>query len=405
MALDFTKTITKQQTQTAPIQIVQQDEQFQPPAEMVNYDIVEDRSSMNQLVGSEEIDRLVSTIALDDTNTIVQFGQESAQQIAQVSDAVLRGMSLEKIEGSSQMLKALSTVMSKFDIEEIKDDNKGFLKKLFSDAKKQLSKILEKYHTMGDEVDKIYIELKKYEDDIMKSNQYLEQMFKTNVETYHELVKYILAGEQGCEELRQYIAQREADYNASGDQSMMFEISSLKQSLELLEQRTQDLRTAENVALQSIPMLKTMEFSNLNLVRKINSAFIITLPIFKQALAQAMLLKQQKMQAEALSALDEKTNEMLLKNAKNTVQQAQMTARMSSTSSIKAETLVQTWNIINDGIKETQRIQEEAMKSRESDKVKLQQIKADFSQKYGGAERMINGTNNYGNLKELNKRQ
>ena len=185
---------------------------------------------------------------------------------------------------------------------------------------------------------------------------------------------------------------------------MMFEISSLKQSLELLEQRTQDLRTAENVALQSIPMLKTMEFSNLNLVRKINSAFIITLPIFKQALAQAMLLKQQKMQAEALSALDEKTNEMLLKNAKNTVQQAQMTARMASTSSIKAETLVQTWNIINDGIKETQRIQEEAMKSRESDKVKLQQIKADFNQRYGGAERMINGANTYGNLKELNKR-
>ena len=44
----------------------------------------------------------------------------------------------------------------------------------------------------------------------------------------------------------------------------------------MLEQRTQDLRTAENVAMQSIPMIKTMQFSNMNLVRKINSAFIIT---------------------------------------------------------------------------------------------------------------------------------
>ena len=39
--------------------------------------------------------------------------------------------------------------------------------------------------------------------------------------------------------------------------------------------------------MQSIPMIKTMQFSNMNLVRKINSAFIITLPVFKQALAQA----------------------------------------------------------------------------------------------------------------------
>ena len=36
----------------------------------------------------------------------------------------------------------------------------------------------------------------------------------------------------------------------------------------MMEQRTQDLRTAENVAMQSIPMIKTMAFSNYNLVRK-----------------------------------------------------------------------------------------------------------------------------------------
>ena len=53
----------------------------------------------------------------------------------------------------------------------------------------------------------------------------------------------------------------------------------------MLEQRTHDLRIAENVAMQSIPMIKTMQFANMNLVRKINSAFIITLPVFKQALA------------------------------------------------------------------------------------------------------------------------
>ena len=181
---------------------------------------------------------------------------------------------------------------------------------------------------------------------------------------YHELVKYILAGEQGCKEIEAYIEHRKKDMEASGDQSIQFEISNLNQVLMLLEQRTQDLRTAESVAIQSIPMLKTMEFSNMNLVRKINSAFIITLPVFKQALAQAIMLKRQRIQAESMAALDAKTNEMLIKNAQNTVEQSKLTTQLASGSSIKIETLETTWRTIVNGIEETKQIQENARAKR-----------------------------------------
>jgi uncharacterized protein YaaN involved in tellurite resistance len=150
----------------------------------------------------------------------------------------------------------------------------------------------------------------------------------------------------------------------------------------MMEQRTQDLRTAENVAIQSIPMIKAMEFSNMNLVRKINSAFIITLPVFKQALAQAIMLKRQKVQAEAMTALDAKTNELLIKNAQNTVEQTKLTTAMASGSSIKIETLETTWRTIVDGIDETRRIQEDARVKRVEDKQRLENIKKEFNEKY-----------------------
>ena len=130
-----------------------------------------------------------------------------------------------------------------------------------------------------------------------------------------------------------------------------------------------------------------MQFSNMNLVRKINSAFIITLPVFKQALAQAILLKRQRVQAEAISALDEKTNELLIKNAKNTAEQSKMIARMTEGSSIKIETLETTWKTIVSGIEETKQIQENARKKRNEDKVKLEAIKQDFSRMYGKARK------------------
>ena len=163
------------------------------------------------------------------------------------------------------------------------------------------------------------------------------------------------------------------------------DLNNLIQTRDILDQRVMDLKVAENVALQTIPMLKTMEYSNLNLIRKINSAFIVTLPVFKQALAQAIMLKRQRVQAEAMSALDEKTNELLIKNAENTVAQSKMTAQLASGSSIQVETLEKTWNTIVRGIDETKQIQEQARIKRQEDTKKLEALKDDFKNKMHGA--------------------
>ena len=324
---------------------------------------------------------IVSTIEVYNMDTIVSFGAKAAEEISKASDVVLNSMNMSQLNETSEMLKSLAKIMDQFDINEIKD-NPGLFGKLFGNFRKQLDKILAKYHTMGEEVDKIYVQLKGYESEIKQSNKKLDTMFKTNVDYYHELVKYILAGEQACKEIEAYIAQRQQDMENTGDQSIQFELTSLNQALMMLEQRTQDLRTAENVAMQSIPMIKTMEFSNYNLVRKINSAFIVTLPVFKQALAQAILLKRQKIQAESIAELDKKTNEMLLKNAQNTVDVSKMTAKMASGSSIQIETLEKTWATITNGIEETRRIQEDARKKRQEDQVRLEAIKQDFNKQY-----------------------
>lgn len=355
--------------------------------EVVPYNIQDDRAQMTQaLTGTKEVDDIVSTIEVYNLETIVGFGGEVASEIAKCSDAVLSGMNMRQIDDSGAMLAALSKIMDKFDIEEIREDP-GFFGRLFSNMRKQLDKILDKYRTMGDEVDKIYVQLKQYESEIKESNHKLEQMFQSNLGYYHELVKYILAGEQGCQEIAAYIDQRRTELEQTGDQSIQFELQTLEQAQMMLEQRTHDLRIAENVAMQSIPMLKTMQFANMNLVRKINSAFIITLPVFKQALAQAILLKRQRIQAEAMSALDEKTNEMLLRNAQNTADQSRMTAQLASGSSVKIETLEKTWKTIVQGIDDTRRIQEDARKQRESDTERLRVIQGEFEQLMRGQNR------------------
>lgn len=345
------------------------------------YDVALQRKEMTQtLVGSKEVDDLVSQIVVDDPQTIVSFGSEVANEIAKCSDTILNSINMSQINDSGEMLNALGNIMDKFDIEEIAaDEKKGFFSKLFNNLQKQLEQILAKYHTMGEEVDRIYIQLKKYEVEIGESNKKLQTIFDANVGFYQDLVKYILAGEQGLQEMDTYLTQMQDDLSNHPDDAMLqLDYNAMQQARTILDQRVQDLRIAENVAMQSIPMIQSMQFSNLNLIRKINSAFIITLPVFKQALTQAVLLKRQKIQAQAMQALDDRTNEMLLKNARNTAEQTKLTAQLASSSSIKVETLEKTWQTIVNGIEETRRIQEDASAKRIADAAKLDALKQDF---------------------------
>ncbi|MCH5192703.1 MAG: toxic anion resistance protein, partial [Oscillospiraceae bacterium] len=303
-------------------------------AEPQQFSIVQKTEELKQeLVKNEEVDKLVSTININDVNSIAKFGNDVAMEISKASDQVLNSMNMQQINDSGELLQHLSAVMAQFDAKELADDGK---KGLFANLKKQVDKLLAKYHTMGEDVDKIYVQLRQYETEIESSNVKLETMFNANIQYYKDLILYIMAGEQACVELDQYIADYRKKLEEEPDSgAVAMDLQTLEQTRQVFEQRVMDLKIAENVAMQTVPMLKAMQFSNLNLIRKINSAFIITMPVFKQALAQAVMLKRQRVQAEAMQALDEKTNELLIKNAQNTVAQTKLTTQLASGSSIK----------------------------------------------------------------------
>lgn len=258
------------------------------------------------------------------------------------------------------------------------------INKLFNKSKNMIDSLFSKYHTMGGEVDKVYVQLKQYEDEITNSNAVLDEMFNKNMEYFEILEKYIFAGNMVLDKFRvEMIPALQKKAEESGQQLDMINLNNANQVVEMLDQRVYDLELAKNISLQTMPQIKLIQKGNYNLVRKINSAFIITLPIFKQLLNQAITLKRQAVQAKAMSALDEKTNELLLRNAQNTAMQSKLTAKLASSSSIKIETLEESWRIIKDGINETKVIQEEAVKARIDGTRRLHEIQKEFQSKNG----------------------
>lgn len=331
-----------------------------------------------QIRESGVVDRLTSQIKIQQAETITTFGKDAVDELSKVSDAVLKKYDATIIQKTSNMMTDLTNIMKEINLDEILDDsveeNKGFLSKMFSKGKMSLNALLSKYDTVGKKLERVCIELRTYENQIRTSNADIDKMYNANMEYYKHLIAYIMAGEDAIVQVNNYLASLVQKHHETGDPSLDLEIQSVTNAKNLLEQRVQDLRLANTVALQSLPRLKSMEFTNWNLARKINTSFIITLPLFKDAVAQAMIMKQQKLQTESLKSLDDMTNELLLKNSKAAVANMKMSAQLSGSSAIKMETIEKSWETLTQGIADTQQLIKEINTQRALDKDKLAQL-------------------------------
>ncbi len=332
------------------------------------------KQSLRQL---PEVQTLTNEIEVQNVNSIIQFGQKASENISKISDDLLVSIKEVKAEEASEMLVSLTKIMDKFDIKELESqkDKPSFLSKIFKSAGDTIAKLFQKYDTMGYEIEKVYIILKKYETEIKESNEKLKRLYDGNLEYYKQLEKYIVAGELALEEIGTYINQFTNDMTMNLDEKQMM-IQKLDICKEMLSQRLYDLKVAENIAIQAAPMIQTMQLANFNLLRKINTSFIITLPIFKQCLAQAIILKRQEIQAKSLKQLDDKTNELIMRNAQSTARQSADIARMASGSVVAIETLEKSYQTIMKGIEDTRQIQEENKAKRVENTMKLEQIKS-----------------------------
>ena len=216
----------------------------------------------------------------------------------------------------------------------------------FRAAPKQPDDILNKYRALGEDIDRAYIELKRYEAEIRAYDGRLRAIYDANVRFYQNLVCCVEAGEQGLREIQGYLAAGEIP-EADRD--------TVRRSCALLERRVHDLRLSEVVALQSLPMVQTIRANNRLLIEKLNSAFLVTLPIFRQTLAQAAARKRQRLQAQAMEALDRRTREAL---EAQTAAQARLKAALPD-GAAQVEALEQARETILKGIREARALQSE----------------------------------------------
>ncbi|NLY43252.1 MAG: toxic anion resistance protein [Clostridiaceae bacterium] len=337
----------------------------------------------NKLMNSQEVIAIANQVDINKPDTILNFGARPAEQVSKIHDKILYSMEATRVEDSGELLNQLTKIIDKFQIKDFKEKKPGLFEKMFKNIAKEIEEFFKKYHTMGEEVQKVYVQLQKYLVEINKSNEILDEMFKNTLEYYGELEKYIYAGDMVINKIKEEVIPRlESRAEDPNDRLAPVELNNAKMMLEMLEQRIYDLRGAENIALQALPSIAAIRSGNYNLIRKLNSAVIITMPVFKSCLIQAITIKRQLNQAKALKAFDDTTNELLVQNARNLSEAMKQTAMLSGGSTFDIAKLEESWNTLKNGIEETKRIQEEIRQARIDGTQRLKALKEEFTSRH-----------------------
>lgn len=332
-------------------------------------------SSLNtELFSDQAVQELARSLDVKDQIQVLEFGKEPAEQISKFSDQILKTIRATHVEDSGELLKQLGRIMDRFDRNDFSRTGGGMFGKIFKRGDKVIEKLFKKYQTIGGEIDKIYVEISRYKNELSEMTKMLENLYEENYRYFLALEKYIAAGRLKLEELRNERFPGLAERAKRGDNRAALELDTLTKAADLLEQRIHDLEMAKMVALQTAPQIRLLQRGNAKLIGKINSAFLTTIPVFKNAMVQAISAKRQKLVADSMAELEKRTNEMLLRNAENISLQSREIARLAGRPGISIETLEKTMNTILEGMQETMRIEQENKRVREEGKKKLEDL-------------------------------
>lgn len=329
-----------------------------------------------------EVKALTNEINIQDVNTIATFGQKSAEEISKISDKILNIAKVPTNKDAAQMITQLSKIMDKFDIreiEKIQDEpaKQSFLQKLKQKIADEFEALVAKYDNMSKEVDKIAQLLRTYENQTKQDNVTLTEMCQANHNYFEQLERYVVAAEIGLEEIANY-REQVANRTDISEDNKNAQLQQLDMMSQMLRQRQYDLLQAEIVARMTVPMLQNMQLTNVNLIREINTAFIIGLPIFKQNLAQAIMLKRQAITANSMEQFKGTINKQLEQNAAYAAAQGTVVAQNVTKGTFDMETLRKVYSTIKNGTENTQRVMREQEEQNKENTKDLERLKSDI---------------------------
>ena len=327
------------------------------------------------------IDEFNSKIDVQDSTQVLQFGSQAQNKISQFSDSVLEDVKTKNLGEVGDLLSDLVGQIKSFD-SEIADQNKGGIAKLFTNAKRQLDKIVAKYNKIDSNIVMIEKSLENHKLQMLKDINIFDTMYKKNLDYFKELSLYIIAGERKLDELKNVtLPELQKIAAESGEQLDAQKVHDMEGIINRLEKKIYDLKTTRIISIQMAPQIRMIQNNEAELVEKIQGSLTNTIPLWKNQMVLALGINNAKQALGAQKAVTKLTNDMLNKNSEMLKQGSIDIAQESERAIVDVETLQKTNANIIETLDKVIEIHENGRQKRKEAEEQLEEIEKELKEK------------------------
>lgn len=340
----------------------------------LNYDTLTDEEK-------RAIDTFLEKVDVKNTAQILQFGASAQNNISKFSDTVLEDVKTRSTGEVGDLLSDLVVEIKEFDSDLPTQEKKGIFA-IFNSAKRQVEKIIAKYNKVENNISKIETQLENHKLQMMKDIAIFDTMYDQNLQYFKELSLYIIAGERKLEELRNVtLPELQRIAEETKEQADAQVVNDMVATINRFEKRIYDLKTTRIISIQMAPQIRLIQNNDSELVEKIQSSLINTIPLWKNQIVIALGITNAKNALGAQKQVSEMTNEMLKKNSELLKQGTIEVAQESEKAIVDIETLQKTNQDIIETLDKVLEIHENGKAKRQEAEQQLEKIEGELKDK------------------------
>lgn len=325
----------------------------------------------------QKVEEIKEQIDLTDSQMLMQYGAGVKQNIADFSENILNNVRTKDTGYIGELMTGLVTSVQGLDFESLEKETgiMKFLKK----AESRVKKFMMQYEKIEVQVDRIEGKLDEARMEMLKDIGMLDAMYEKNLDYFHQLQLYIVAGEEKLKELReQTIPALRKEAEDSGDPMNAQVVKDFEDTVGQFEKKLHDLRTSRTIAIQTAPQLRMVQNNDKLLADKIQTAIQETIPLWKSQMVMALGLYRQQEALKLQRDITDTTNQLLIQNSEKLKQNTLDVAKESERSIVDIATLKKANENLISTMKETVKIQQEGRKKRQEAEQELEKLEQDI---------------------------
>nr|SFZ87893.1 Tellurite resistance protein [Loigolactobacillus rennini] len=323
----------------------------------------------------QDAQKLAKQIDVTNTQSVMTYGAQAQTKLGEFSQDMLSKVQSQDTGAIGDALSKLMYRLNEASPDDLKAEDSNIFKRMFGKVRKSIFEIQAKYQKIGAQIDTIAVKLDKEKSNLLTDNRMLEQLYQKNKDYFDALNVFIAAGELKRTELQtKLIPEASQKAEQSGDQMDLQAVNDLNQFEERLDKRVYDLKLAREITIQQAPQIRLIQNTNQVLAEKIQASINTAIPLWKNQVAIALTLLQQKEAVTAQRQVSETTNDLLKKNSQMLKISSIETAKENERGVVDIETLKQTQNDLVDTLQETLKIQQDGREKRQNAELELGQM-------------------------------